>query len=239
MVDEAIDHCSAIGNLRDDIAECRDSADAPSDAAASNSAAWGARQLGVHYLRRYFLLISFRCWLEGFHLVPPVGRPALSRNGSFNVRGASAAGGRDGSGGGARGDSLLGSPLRDLAPAQLGSSLPTDLSPLSRRLMADSACDSPRGGRFVGFAVGSADGSNDGSHGSLSALAGAGGSGGDLKRMLIKRRSFGDLSRMPSRPSIGELSGIGGGSVPDVGFTQWVKERRELGHLLAHLTLDT
>jgi hypothetical protein len=60
-VDDAIDKCSAVGNLRDDIKACKHSAEAaPGLSEDPGSTAWAARQLGVHYLKRYFLLIAFR-----------------------------------------------------------------------------------------------------------------------------------------------------------------------------------
>lgn len=64
-VDSAIDRCSAIGNLRADIAVCKHAAEAAPQASSNDpgSTAWAARQLGVHYLKRYFLLIAFR-WVH-------------------------------------------------------------------------------------------------------------------------------------------------------------------------------
>lgn len=64
-VDEAIDRCSRIGNLREDIKACKHIAESAPYASSEDpqTAAWAARQLGVHYLKRYFLLISFRCYL--------------------------------------------------------------------------------------------------------------------------------------------------------------------------------
>lgn len=90
------------------------------------TAAWAARQLGVHYLKRYFLLISYRSFL-------------------------------------------------DQADAASGGTAPTS------------------GGVAGGTAGGSAGGA-----------AGAAASGG--------------------------------GAAP---FVRWMEERRELGHLLAHLSLET
>ncbi len=66
IVDAAINRCSAIGNLREDVQRCKHIA-AASPAASSEdplTAAWAARQLGVHYLKRYFLLIAFACFLQ-------------------------------------------------------------------------------------------------------------------------------------------------------------------------------
>lgn len=61
QVDDSIDRCSAIGNLREDIKACKHSAEAaPAQSEDPGSTAWAARQLGVHYLKRYFLLIAFR-----------------------------------------------------------------------------------------------------------------------------------------------------------------------------------
>lgn len=47
---------------RSDIAECKHTAEAAPVASSNDpgSTAWAARQLGVHYLKRYFLLIAFR-----------------------------------------------------------------------------------------------------------------------------------------------------------------------------------
>lgn len=61
-VDSAVDRCSAIGNLRSDIAVCKHTAEAAPQGSSNDpgSTAWAARQLGVHYLKRYFLLIAFR-----------------------------------------------------------------------------------------------------------------------------------------------------------------------------------
>jgi hypothetical protein len=61
-VDKAIDQCSSIGNLRADIKACKHLAEAgpPASSEDPNSTAWAARQLGVHYLKRYFLLVAFR-----------------------------------------------------------------------------------------------------------------------------------------------------------------------------------
>ena len=61
-VDTAIDQCSSVGNLRADIKACKHLAEAgpPASSEDPNSTAWAARQLGVHYLKRYFLLVAFR-----------------------------------------------------------------------------------------------------------------------------------------------------------------------------------
>lgn len=41
---------------------CKHNASAPGQSSDDpGSMAWAARQLGVHYLKRYFLLIAFRC----------------------------------------------------------------------------------------------------------------------------------------------------------------------------------
>ncbi|GBF92770.1 paladin [Raphidocelis subcapitata] len=65
-VDEAIDRCSQIGNLREDIKACKHIAESAPSAASEDpqTAAWAARQLGVHYLKRYFLLIAYRSFLD-------------------------------------------------------------------------------------------------------------------------------------------------------------------------------
>ena len=74
LVDEAIDRCARVGNLRDDILRCKRAAEAgagspnpnPSrPAGQSASAAAAARRLGLHYLRRYFYLISFFACMAG------------------------------------------------------------------------------------------------------------------------------------------------------------------------------
>lgn len=65
-VDTAIDCCSKIGNLRLDIKHCKrtmEAAPAPTMEQPLNER-WAARQLGIHYLKRYFLLIAFRTFLE-------------------------------------------------------------------------------------------------------------------------------------------------------------------------------
>lgn len=55
---------------RSDIAECKHTAEAAPQASSydPNSTAWAARQLGVHYLKRYFLLIAFR-WVGSHQLL--------------------------------------------------------------------------------------------------------------------------------------------------------------------------
>eukprot|EP00775_Hariotina_reticulata_P011247 gene11247-11396_t len=74
-VDDAIDTCSAVGHLRDDIKACKHSAEAaPGLSEDPGSTAWAARQLGVHYLKRYFLLIAFRCYLVQRQRAEQLGR---------------------------------------------------------------------------------------------------------------------------------------------------------------------
>lgn len=55
-----------MGNLVDDIRSCKHSFETAPAATTFNlqSAAWAARRLGLHYLKRYFLLICFRCFLD-------------------------------------------------------------------------------------------------------------------------------------------------------------------------------
>jgi hypothetical protein len=78
QVDESIDRCSAIGNLREDIKACKHSAEAaPAQSEDPGSTAWAARQLGVHYLKRYFLLIAFRCYLVQRQRAEQLGRPIV------------------------------------------------------------------------------------------------------------------------------------------------------------------
>jgi Inositol hexakisphosphate len=62
-VDEAIDACEDIGNLRDDILKCKQAAENEEDDDDPSVAA-AARRLGFHYLQRYFLLIAFRVFLD-------------------------------------------------------------------------------------------------------------------------------------------------------------------------------
>lgn len=79
-VDEAINRCAAIGNLRADIHACKEAAEggvpgleeeATSPVAGAvilgeprAAAAAAARRLGLHYLQRYFFLIAFRAYLD-------------------------------------------------------------------------------------------------------------------------------------------------------------------------------
>lgn len=59
-VDEAIEQCKAIGNLKEDILKCKQISEEDSE----GSTAVAARRLGLHYLQRYFYLIAFRAFLE-------------------------------------------------------------------------------------------------------------------------------------------------------------------------------
>ena len=61
-VDEAIDACQGIGNLRDDILKCKEASE--EENLEDPSAMAAARRLGLHYLQRYFFLIAFRVFLE-------------------------------------------------------------------------------------------------------------------------------------------------------------------------------
>lgn len=210
-----MDQCSSIGNIRDDIHECRDMAGSASQAGAQDptSAAWGARQLGIHYLRRYFLLIAFRCWLEGQHLVHqqqqqrPSRSRSLSRTSSFTYPTSAA--------GNAADSPRIGSPRNN---SLARSSLPAELSsPLCRRMM----------------------------HSENGTAASSG--------QASKTNSFSEVHHLPHHPSTGDLSVGGGGggsccspaSLRGLGntagavFTHWVEERKELHHLLTHLTLET
>ncbi|KAK9839780.1 hypothetical protein WJX81_000925 [Elliptochloris bilobata] len=73
LVDEAIDRCARIGNLRDDVLRCKRAAEAACNpipnpnrlAGQGASAAAAARRLGLHYLRRYFYLIAFFACMGG------------------------------------------------------------------------------------------------------------------------------------------------------------------------------
>jgi len=60
-VDAAIGRCADIGDLRTDIAECWMAANNPE---TTLEAANETRQLGLHYLQRYGLLIMFRVYLQ-------------------------------------------------------------------------------------------------------------------------------------------------------------------------------
>ncbi|KAF5832016.1 hypothetical protein DUNSADRAFT_12232 [Dunaliella salina] len=71
MVDQSIGAVSSMGNILEDIKQCKETADAAPDTllqadpqAVVNSSHSAARQLGLHYLKRYFLLIAYRCYLE-------------------------------------------------------------------------------------------------------------------------------------------------------------------------------
>lgn len=68
-VDSAIDMCRQVGHLRYDIRKCKhfmDNAPSPvlGEGGARVSDLTAVRQLGVHYLKRYFLLVCFRAYLE-------------------------------------------------------------------------------------------------------------------------------------------------------------------------------
>jgi hypothetical protein len=81
-VDEAIDRCSQIGNLREDIKACKHIAEAaPSFIDDPQTAAWAARQLGVHYLKRYFLLIAYRSFLDTAGAEPAGGAAEVAEGG--------------------------------------------------------------------------------------------------------------------------------------------------------------
>lgn len=59
-VDLAIEQCSIIGNIREDILKCKHMAE---DDSTDPSEAVAARRLGLHYLQRYFGLIAFKAFL--------------------------------------------------------------------------------------------------------------------------------------------------------------------------------
>jgi hypothetical protein len=60
-VDAAIEMCDDIGDIREDIAECWVAANNPDSTLESANE---TRQLGLHYLQRYALLIMFRVYLQ-------------------------------------------------------------------------------------------------------------------------------------------------------------------------------
>ena len=63
-VDSAMDACSAsIGNVKEDIYACKQAVDCLSGG-MDGERNFAARRLGLHYLQRYFYLISFRVYLE-------------------------------------------------------------------------------------------------------------------------------------------------------------------------------
>lgn len=68
VVDEAIERCSEeIGNLKGDIKQCKVLSEMNLQEGSGPRAAdraWATRQLGIHYLRRYFYLIAYRCYQE-------------------------------------------------------------------------------------------------------------------------------------------------------------------------------
>lgn len=152
LVDQAVDRCERIGNLRADIQRCKSIAEAgKSSSDDPATAAWAARQLGLHYLKRYFLLISFTCYM------------------------------------------LTGSPE---APRSQGGAL----------------------GSSQGGALGSSQGG----------AQGGGSQGGSLS---------GSQGGSPLKPPM--QGDAGAGLRQSSGFEAWVAARKELGHLLHHLTLQT
>eukprot|EP00803_Ostreobium_quekettii_P003854 evm.model.scf_787.5 EVM.evm.TU.scf_787.5 scf_787:45503-61553(+) len=58
-VDEAVDRCHNVGNLREDILSCKYTLGEDKQRAGEE-----VQQLGLHYLQRYIFLISFRCYLD-------------------------------------------------------------------------------------------------------------------------------------------------------------------------------
>ncbi|MEW5312440.1 MAG: hypothetical protein WDW38_004074 [Sanguina aurantia] len=64
-VDLAVSRCNHIGNLLADIRKCKMQAEEePAGKGIESVGEFAARQLGVHYLKRYFLLIAYRVFLE-------------------------------------------------------------------------------------------------------------------------------------------------------------------------------
>ncbi|KAL6757553.1 hypothetical protein V8C86DRAFT_2622348, partial [Haematococcus lacustris] len=72
-VDRAIRLVAPVGDLLDDIRTCKEAADAapstpmmsdPEAVLGASLAVTASRQLGLHYLKRYFLLVAYRCFLE-------------------------------------------------------------------------------------------------------------------------------------------------------------------------------
>ncbi len=93
--------------MREDIKACKRIAEAAPSSATDDpqTAAWAARQLGVHYLKRYFLLVAYRAYLDQEHQGGAGGvtagerSPAPSRRATGEARGAGAASGGGGGGG--------------------------------------------------------------------------------------------------------------------------------------------
>ena len=104
--------CAQIGNMREDIKACRRIASAAPSSATDDpqTSAWAARQLGVHYLKRYFLLICYRAFIDqtaGGAPPPPPPRRATGEGGAPPARAASGGGnGAGGAGGGGGGSAF-------------------------------------------------------------------------------------------------------------------------------------
>ena len=60
-MDEAIDKCRNIGDIREDMVQCLLSANNPD---STLDEANETRQLGLHYLQRYALIIIFRVYMQ-------------------------------------------------------------------------------------------------------------------------------------------------------------------------------
>eukprot|EP01026_Neomeris_dumetosa_P055765 TRINITY_DN50829_c0_g1_i8.p1 TRINITY_DN50829_c0_g1~~TRINITY_DN50829_c0_g1_i8.p1 ORF type:complete len:321 (-),score=36.97 TRINITY_DN50829_c0_g1_i8:539-1501(-) len=64
-VDFAIGNCSeAVGNIVEDIRRCKERLATVQFDPQGIGLEFAARQLGLHYLKRYFLLITYRCYLH-------------------------------------------------------------------------------------------------------------------------------------------------------------------------------
>ena len=60
-MDEAIDRCRSIGDIREDMVQCWLAANNPDSTLGEANE---TRQLGLHYLQRYALLIMFRVYMQ-------------------------------------------------------------------------------------------------------------------------------------------------------------------------------
>lgn len=74
LVDDAIDACGSIGNIRVDVLKCKEAAEDDAEG-GDPSAAAAARRLGLHYLQRYFFLIAFRVYLDSSAVRGPAAVP--------------------------------------------------------------------------------------------------------------------------------------------------------------------
>jgi len=251
LVDEAIARCEGIGNILADISRCKALA-TQSDARTGNGGAGGggrgegdanrgnvndedslfgprfaARQLGLHYLKRYFLLITYRCWLDQLMAAAP-----------YHGGGGGSLG--DGGGGGGGVLPTMTNTATNTIPATAGSMYgavgvacahpkhvnmyvtghPMTNNPSGSSPLSSSANLLRPSGASPTFH------SSSSSPSLLSLAGGAGGGGGGVF--------------CPPAPLFVPVYGKDGKEkdVRQLSFTEWVKQQPELHHLADHLTLD-